>query len=326
MKVSYKRTIITTHLSPDLDAICSLLGMYSYQKLRFPKKKFEMIVTSKPCYQRLKLKNVAKIKFVEELADYVKEGDELICLDGPTFDRFTFNPKLLKEKVSCSTCIDHHPGRKDKFTSSVFDVNAGATCKLIADMWFKSGKKMNKSTAETLLLGIVADTGTFSFIDPSNLNVFATVEQLIETSGLGIRDIHLWHMKLTAEALEVFQEFAKNMVRKKLKKLPNVIYSYIERDFAKKYDYDAIAEGYKQFLLCFVRNVEGYPWGFVAFPNGNPEGVYKIQIRSHTKFINAGRIAEQHFTGGGHKYASGGQIVSGATAKKICELILRKVV
>lgn len=324
--------VVITHISPDLDGVCSMLGMYSYIRAICPGKKVRMAISGKPCYQGLKLKNVDKIEFVPEVLELASKANLAIFLDGNTFDRFSHNPGQFKKLSAKTICIDHHQGKPDKFDYTLIDTNAGATCKIVADMMLKlrakskAETKTKKGTAETLLLGMLADTGIFSLVDSENVGLFSTVRKLVSAGKIGIREVVRKHMALSSASHDVFRQFAVNMKKTRIDGYPDIIYSYVDRGFSRKYDIDAIAEGYRQFLFCFVRNVEGFPWGFVVFPN---EHVYKLQLRSSPEGPDVGLIAERHFQGGGHKYAAGGQIEINESAVKACEKVfslLKKVV
>ena len=111
---SANRILVTSHISPDPDAVCSVLLTGLSLKLNFPDKDVELVLEENPSrdisfldgYQDIEFKDV-----LQETAEF--KPDLFIMLDAPNFERCSRRdgPKLRQQLSDLQTkvvIIDHH--------------------------------------------------------------------------------------------------------------------------------------------------------------------------------------------------------------------------
>jgi len=104
-----KRIIITSHLSPDDDAISSMFLLYFYCK-NILKLDIPIIMASSDIksdrWENFPLYH--KIKFDKDISKIIKETDTLLIADVKDYHRISKLYKNLKIRKFKSICIDHH--------------------------------------------------------------------------------------------------------------------------------------------------------------------------------------------------------------------------
>ena len=86
---SSKKIAITSHTSPDDDAVASSLAMYHLMTTKYPGKQTQIIYSNKPASRYQIFKNYHQIYFTNDFVSLVSDFDTVIFLDGSRFDRFT---------------------------------------------------------------------------------------------------------------------------------------------------------------------------------------------------------------------------------------------
>ena len=155
-----KSIVITSHTSPDDDSVGSTLSVFSYISNKFSNKKIRMIYTGERVSRYNYFKNYDKVEFFLDMADNLADCDLLIGLDGSQFERFSRKPELLKQFSGKTICIDHHGSPIDKFDLELVLPQTSSTSEIIYTKFYRDSE-MPHEVAETLLLGILGDTGNF---------------------------------------------------------------------------------------------------------------------------------------------------------------------
>lgn len=302
--------VITAHYSPDDDSVASVLAMYSFLKEQWPKKKVVILYTGDNPKKLISFKNYDKICFVEDLAEEMKTVDLFVGLDGSQFTRFTKLPELFTTSFKGkSICIDHHSSPIDHFDLSLVDTGAASTTELIYLSFYKDAA-LSKQLAETFLLGILGDTGTFNYIKPNQLEVFDIVKKLLQISGVEIQEFKSRYNTISQRIFHLIQEIMRNSQFLTVKGWPNVMVTHLSRDFKDSgtYDDSEISEAAHAFMGDYLRVITDYPWGFIVTPRAN--GDCSVSMRSLPKSVNVRSIAERMKIGGGHDRAGGGTFKS----------------
>ncbi|MFH1601940.1 MAG: DHH family phosphoesterase [Candidatus Shapirobacteria bacterium] len=323
-----KNILITTHINPDPDALCSALATLSYLKKAYPKKKAKIIVTGRLFTEWETLKDNQKIKRVDDLVNHLDGVDLIIYLDGCTYSRFSSQAEELKSSKIKSICLDHHPGKPDYFDFCLINTRAIAACQIAADLFFADSKLLDKKTAETLMLGILSDSGNFRYLSYENSDSLITVKRLVDKAKINVQSLLLKIDKMNPDTFALLQILYRNTQNVKLKKLPSLTYSYLPLSVLGKYSYEDIANAYHKFLFIIVRQIKDHPWGFVVIPE--EKNKFSISWRSNPGAPKVNLIAQQ-FGGGGHKYAAGSKLEfppakKSITTKQVCQKILEKLV
>lgn len=291
---------IIPHEHPDGDAIGSAIGLAEVLKscghyvqiisptdypdfLKWFSSKTEIVVYSN------------KEKAAKKILD---ESDLLFCVDFNEASRAGKLEKKILNYKNPKILIDHHPYPTSFCDLTISETHYSSTAELIYDVVCKTGlkKHITKSAAEALYTGILTDTGSFNH-NTSDPNTFKVVSELMKF-GIDTQKIQsgVYHnfsasrMKLLGYCLSqkmvVYPELRTAMISITKKEL---------EDFNFK---TGDTEGFVNFPLS-INNIV-FSAIFIE-----KEGLVKASFRSKGNFpVN--HFSRDHFNGGGHLNASGG--------------------
>lgn len=320
-----KRLLITSHVSPDPDAVSSVLLLGRTIKLNFPEKQVRMVLEEIPIRDLSFLAGYDELEF-ESLTKAASsfQPDLFIMTDANSYGRVSRigSQELLTqlEKMAAKTVIIDHHEDEDKDLTNVFINNRLPSCaqEIYSLLFEKLGLKKPDGYAETALLGIISDSLRFMYDNPTHRETFRIVSELLE-AGASIEKLENRLDRYSKEQLLVLGELAANLAVDK-----DYNYSYISDDFAKRWqkehksvnDYKAGAE---TFVNDFIRNTGENTWGFIIYPEliaGTSH--YAASFRALGGTVDVSAIARR-LGGGGHKPAAGAKI----TAKSIKEALAK---
>lgn len=323
-----KKILITSHFGPDPDAIASCLFTFGIIKTNFPDKILK-ITNEGQVPQSLKsleyFDEIVTEDFVNSLSNF--NPDLIIVLDCPSIDRVSReqsqNARDYIEKNNIkSIWIDHHQ-IEDKDTKTIFinDLRTSAT-ETAFDYFVLQNKLIPyPNMANTVLAGIVADTGRFLYRNNFHRETFSIVSEMIDLGG-NIEYLDNLTNQFSEIYLRTYTEILSNF---KSTNLYN--YSYLSDEFLSSIpeldiNYPDVSSAVHSATDTFLRNYNGNSWGFVVTPDvksGN--GFYKISFRA----TNSSNIDTTLFTkplgGGGHKPASGAGKIKASNIHEMIELI-----
>ena len=296
--------VITAHEIPDEDSVASCLSVFDLLSTKFPGKNLRIIYSSDPDPKYKVFKNFNKIKFVEDLADHIGNTDLLIMLDGGNFSRFSKKEEILKS-IPNTICIDHHCSPIDKFTLSLVAPRYPACAEIIFRSLFNDFP-IDKPLAEIFLMGILGDTGNFTYLKPNQSETLALAQKLLEISQVEIQEFQSRYRTISKREFVIIQELIKNTRYSSVENWPDFQYSFLERSYLKDNHFTdiEICEAGYLYSTEYIRTIEGYTWGFVVTPKSS--GDIFVSCRSLPKSVNACDLMERMGIGGGHHRASGG--------------------
>ena len=295
------KILITTHKSPDGDAIGSSVAWHHFLKAQG--KESLILLPDEPADFLLPfLKNVdfliyekdhAKVDLV--LADF----DLVFCLDYNAPSRVGKQMEALLEKVKCKkVMIDHHQNPAEFCEIVISRPEICSTAQLIYECIDEMGAKdfLNKSCCEAIYLGILTDTGSFRY--PSvTAKTHLILAHLLE---MGVEHFKIHEEIFDVNTLDKIQLRAYAIANKfeKIPGLPIGIIS-LSSDELQRFNYQ---KGDTEGLVNVILSIEGI--SIALFLMEAQEGI-KMSFRSKGAFF-VNDFAEKNFSGGGHKYAAGG--------------------
>ena len=339
------KVVITTHMSPDGDAMGSALAMYHWLRARRPDMQSLTVVlpTAAPDFL-MWLPDADKClvhdRQREEAEQRVAEADLIICTDFNDPKRVgALAPALLKA-TGKKVLIDHHLHPSDFADVIVSVPEAPATCQLVYELIIaentggvptmsragsmqvaRSGvlsaekKSPFKGDLEGLIptciyTGLMTDTGNFSY-NSRNPELYRIVARLIE-----------WGVDKDAIYNNVFNQYSVDRMRlvgyclnQKMRVFPehHMALIYLNRKELYKYNFQSgDAEGIVNMPL---QSKDIYYSCFMREDKATPEEQaahngcktkIKISLRSQgDRPVNI--LAAELFGGGGHANASGGE-------------------
>jgi len=294
--------LITTHKSPDGDAIGSVTACYFFLKNK--KKRVTVLLPDQPADFLLPfLQNVDYKVFVNCDLDEIQEMlkmDASIHMDYNDPSRVGSEmSSIFNQLTGPSIMIDHHPNPADFTKFSISKVSASSTAELFFEILEET--KMNDfidiSCARGIYLGIMTDTGSFRF--PSVSAYTHYVIQKLLSLGLNHSDIHEAIYDDNSLSRLQLRSFAISERMELIPDTPIGIISLRSEDL-RRFNYK---KGDTEGLVNVLLSIKGIQ--IALFAMETDEGV-KLSFRSKGNY-SVNDFASNYFSGGGHKYAAGGQ-------------------
>ncbi|MCH7524566.1 MAG: bifunctional oligoribonuclease/PAP phosphatase NrnA [Bacteroidetes bacterium] len=297
-----KRIVIVPHKNPDGDAIGSSLGLYHYLK----SKDHDVVVIAPSDYPDF-LKwipgedTIIKHEFDTVKANILIENAELIfTLDFNALDRTgSMEPNLVAAK-GIKIMIDHHQLPEDYAKYVYSDVSMCSTSEMIYHFleMLDDVKAIGSAIATSLYVGIMTDTGSFSF-NATTSTTHRVVADLID-KGADNAQIHgNVYDTNTFDRLQLLGRALNN-----LKVIPEYNTSYISLSQNELNTFN-FKKGDTEGVVNYALSLNNVNFA-VIFIEHKKEGIVKISFRSKGNF-DVNTFARDHFNGGGHLNAAGGR-------------------
>ena len=229
----------------------------------------------------------------------LEKTDLIVCVDFNEFKRVGIFQKRLLSFEGKKILIDHHPNPSYFCDITISEPHYSSTSELVFDILKRTGfsEYIDGESAEALYTGILTDTGSFSH-NISNPNTFEVVAGLMQYGiNTGKIQSNVYHnfsadrMKFLGyclnEKMMVFPEYRSAVIS--ISKEEQDLFNFETGD----------TEGFVNYPLS-IKNIV-----FSAFFI-EKEGLVKASFRSKGSFP-ANRFSSEHYNGGGHLNAAGGE-------------------
>jgi phosphoesterase RecJ-like protein len=296
-----KRIILTSHASPDGDTIGSSLALYHFfrqfghqVRMVCPNRAPEFLQWL-PAYDDILIFDDSP----EEIKEAVAEAELIFAVDYNAWHR-TGNAlaEVLDDSKAVKFLIDHHPHPDDIFDAKISDTTASSTAELVFNFIEDGGlhDKINREIAQCIYVGLLTDTGSFSYSINSE-KPYLIAAALFKT-GIDMRSIH---QRIYSSFTEGRLRLMGHAISENLVVNNEMRYAYI---FLNKSDLDRFGyqDGDTEGIVNYALGIENI---VAAVLLTEKEGKIRLSFRSKGSF-EVNRIAREHFGGGGHKNAAGG--------------------
>ena len=316
---SVKRVVITTHKSPDGDAIGSSLALFHYLE-KIGKEVNVIVPDAFPTFLNWMEGSEKIIQYDEQ----TKEGDRLIAnaeiifsLDYNSLNRIADLRYPIEQSNATKIVIDHHQDPQEFADHYFVDTECCSTCQLIYEFIEKLDdlEKLDKTIGECIYCGIMTDTGSFRY--PSTT---AKTHQIIAS----VIDLGVIGSKIHQDVFDTYSEDRLRLLgyalTEKMKVLSehNAAYISLSQEELKRFNFK---KGDNEGLVNYPLSIDGIK--FTALIT-EKEGYVSMSLRSKDDFY-VNKIANEHFNGGGHIYAAGGMLeTSLEEAVKRVEAVMKK--
>ena len=323
-----KRILITSHISPDPDAISSVLLLGRTLKTNFNDKEIQMVLEEKPARDLSFLAGFDEIQFMN-LLDTVRQfrPDLFIMVDAMNFDRISRNDAdQMRATVRGGglkrAIIDHHTEVGLETNDLYINNQLPATAQEIYDLLFKKlGMEKPAGWAETALLGIITDSARFKYDNPKHRETFQIVSELLD-EGASIERLENRLDRYTKDQMSVFASLANNIVDSG----KGYTYSFIDKN-----PDDKLAEDQSYKMACelftsqFIRNIGSNQWGFIVYPEiVEGKTTFSVSFRSVSGLKDVAAIAGK-LGGGGHKQVAGAKGIKAANVKEAVQKVQQAI-
>jgi phosphoesterase RecJ-like protein len=295
-----KKVTITTHVSPDGDALGSSLAMQLFiKKIGIDSK----VITPDhyPDFLHWLPEQDSVLNYEDDKIEceaWIKSSDLIICLDFNTADRMASLRQVIEESPFPKVLIDHHQNPVKWTEVMLSDSSASSTAELVYRIIEGLGHEnlIDKEIGTCLYTGIVTDTGSFKFPQTSSDTMLIAsklmklgvdtpkIQNLIYDNSSEHR-LRLLGFSLT-ERLEIIQEYH------------TAIIGLDAGDLEKHFFQTGDTEGIVNYPLS-ISSVK------MAVLITEKKGQVRMSFRSKGK-VPVHDIAFKYFKGGGHVNAAGG--------------------
>lgn len=293
--------VITAHKSPDGDSIGSSMALFHLlQKWQ----KNVTVVHPDPAPEFLHwVPNQEVIVDFENQAEKATEllqaADLIFCLDYNEPSRVGKDmQEVLVQSNAVKVMIDHHLHPADFCDFTLSETSACSTCELLFQ-WLKAIQRENEiddTIGKCLYLGIMTDTGSFRF--PSVTSGTHEIAAFLIEKGVKHFEIHEAVFDTNTIDRIRLKGFALSEKLVLIPEIP-VAYASLSEEELNRFNYQ---KGDTEGLVNQILGIQGIK---MAVFFAEKDGKVKISFRSKGEYV-VNQLANDHFEGGGHAYASGG--------------------
>lgn len=296
--------IVMSHMNPDDDSISSMLTLYSHIVTQFPEKKITLLYSGKKEIRWSYFENFQQIQFLDDSEIVFDSYDLFVGLDACQFSRFVKNTSLLESFKGSIVYIDHHPATPDRHDLAVVNPDYPACAELLYAIFFVERTFPSLRLAETILLGILGDTGTFKFINPKQTHVLLVAERLVREGQIDIQNLLSKYSTYSERTLFVMQELVRNISFKEIGAWPRLMYTFLDRAFVEENGLNEsdISSASGIFVGMYGTSLTECSWSMVF--TARQTGDVSVSMRSRPTSVNVRLVAQNMGKGGGHDRAS----------------------
>jgi len=298
---SPKIIVITTHHYPDGDALGSSLALYHY--LIQCDHKVSVITPSgypdflhwMPGNDEVIIYNASK----ERADELLQRAEVVFCLDYNAPQRIYQMEEALLASTATKILIDHHPNPEDFTDFSLSVTSASSTAELINEFIGMLGDEqmINKDVAECIYAGVLTDTGSFSY-GSTSANAHRVAGAMIEKGADNLKiQGHIFGSNSTHR-----MRLLGYSLSEKLTVLPdyNTAYISLSKKELKRFKFK---QGDTEGLVNYCTSIVGINFAALILER---DSYVKFSFRSTGNF-SVNQFARDHFDGGGHDRAAGGE-------------------
>ncbi len=296
-----QKILIISHRNPDGDAIGSSLALYRVLN-KMGHQVNVLVPNSVPAFLQWMPdanKIVVYAKSATKAETIMDEATICFALDFNDIGRIReFESHLVKSRAY-KVLIDHHPDPSPFSDITISDTTVSSTSELLYSFIqnIDLGHLIDRDVAGCFYAGIMTDTGCFSF-NSSRPETFQLVAGLL-SYGFDKDDIFN----------RIYNNFSFNRMKlmgycldKKMQVLPEFRTAYISlsQEEMRQYNFHiGDSEGFVNLPL----SVEGIRFSVLFIEN---KEMVRVSFRSKGNF-KVNNLAAEHFKGGGHMNAAGGE-------------------
>ena len=299
-----RNVVITTHASPDGDAIGSSLALQEYL-VRRGKQATVIVPNYFPDF--LKWMNGADriILYNNHRAQaktHIMMADLIVALDYNGLSRIDELATPIGYARCSKIMIDHHTYPEQFCDLQISRPNMSSTCELLFRIFNQLGElnRLNRFAAEDIYAGMCTDTGRFTYNsnDPEIFNIVAELMRKGIDKDRIIRNIY-------NQNTEGRYRLMGYILHEKLVVMHDLHASYfsLTRDELKRFNY---IKGDAEGIVNMPLEIRGQKLS-IALREDTEKPQICVSIRSFDDFP-ANEMATRFFNGGGHFNAAGGRL------------------
>lgn len=297
-----QRMVILSHTNPDGDAVGSSIAWA--EALRREGHDVVCIVPNKYPYYLDWMTGIGDVVIhrtePDRAAAAVAEADVIFCLDFHSLSRLDQLSEVIAANTSAKrVLIDHHLNPTESFDIMFSHPEASSTCflvyKLLEALW--GAECVTASQAEVLYVGMMTDTGNFSFssLTPELYQSLA----VLSATGINIPQIYNNVYNSFTEGRARLFGYAINRKMKMLRKGTVAYMSLTEEEMRRFWFQQGDSEGFVNYPL----SIKKMRMSAIFIEH---KDFIRVSLRSRGA-VDVNLFASRYFEGGGHHNAAGGK-------------------
>jgi len=296
-----ERVVITTHMSPDGDAVGSSLGLCHV--LSSMGKDVKVIVPDEPSRQLMFLPGAKEMvvycKYVTFANDLIAGADLIFCLDYNGLKRIDRVASAVENATARKIMIDHHLEPEPFCDVTISHPEMSSTCMVLFKVLCQLELLdiVDRNAATCIMAGMMTDTGNFSY-NANDPEIYRIAAELVARG-----------VDRNALSKKLYDTFSESSLRINGFALSQRMWVWKE--------YGAAMITLTREELNRMHYSRGDTEGLVNKPLSIPGIVYSAFFREEERYIKVSmrsvgdfpcdRICSAYFGGGGHKNAAGGE-------------------
>lgn len=295
------KVVITTHKSPDGDAIGSSLALYHFLK-KLGKQVTVIVPDAFPVFLNWMV-GTEQILYYDrdttEADEKINEANIIFSLDYNALSRIADLGDAIGKTTAKKIVIDHHQNPQEFADHYIVDTTCCSTSQLIYEFIENYNRLdlMDKNIGECIYCGIMTDTGSFRF-PSTTAKTHRIIAHLLE---LGVEGSKIHE--------EVYDTYSANRLQllgyaltEKMKVFPEINAAYISltQEELKRFGFK---KGDTEGLVNYPLSINGIKMAVLITEKDKD---VSMSFRSKGNFY-VNKLANKHFEGGGHIYAAGGR-------------------
>lgn len=296
-----RNIVITCHVSPDGDALGSSCALWFILKALG---KNATVVTADCAPRSLQFlpgvrEIVAATRNGDRVHDLIADADLIFCLDFNDITRVDRLSDAISKSPAKKVVIDHHLDPRIEGEIVISRPGISSTSALLYIFMWQAGwtRHLTRNSAACIYTGMMTDTGNFSY-NSNDPDLYLIIHDLMR-KGIDKDNLYKLVMNTSSESRIRIMGFAQ--YRMQILQPHRAAVIMLSEDELKEFGYS-----------------KGDTEGLVNIPLSMPEVTYsvflredakncvKVSMRSKGEF-SVSRICEEHFGGGGHTNAAGGE-------------------
>lgn len=295
--------VIVCHMTPDGDAMGSSLCLYNL--LRTIGKSVHVIVPDTPPEMLMSLPGADEITIASYVPDraaaLLRRADLVFCLDFNDMKRIDRMAAMVEASRAPKVVIDHHLNPVIPADIVISHPEVSSTCALLFRVVEALGllEVMDKDAATCCCAGMMTDTGNFSY-NSNSADLYRILSILLE-KGVDKDGLYTRLFNTNSESRIRIMGYGQSMKMQLFREhqAALITLSRIELD---EFGY---RRGDTEALVNIPLSIPGITYSI--FLREDEESYVKISMRSKGDF-SVKEICENHFNGGGHRNAAGGEM------------------
>ena len=300
-----KNVVLTCHVSPDGDAVGSMLAFYHFlnrkgkQVTAVAPNVFPDFLMWMPAADQIKVYE----KHEQEIDPLIDQADLFVCLDFNSMSRAGALGECISATNAPRIMIDHHPYPSDEFQLSLSFPKMSSTCELLYRIIVQMDKGLEELTVDeavSLYTGMMTDIGCFSY-NSNRSEIYYIVGDLLKK---GIDKDRIYRNVFYNYSVERYR-LQGYMLYVKMETFPeyHAALMTLTQEEQKRFSHK---KGDTEGFVNMPLQIKGYRLSVFLRENADT-GTIRVSLRSVDDFP-CNQMAAEFFNGGGHLNASGGEL------------------